>query len=119
MTARSLGNEQRVDLSSVCPVFKITTPRLTRKVHVGETQQIYLDHKGGSQIYLDHKGGSRPRRRLGRLKGTQRETLLKESHAAKLETHSASFTLAQPPQRYEITITITSHHNTSKVNEYT
>ena len=31
---------------------------------------------------LDHKGGSRPRRRLGRLKGTQRETLLKESHAA-------------------------------------
>ena len=31
---------------------------------------------------LDHMGGSRPRRRLGRLKGTQRETLLKESHAA-------------------------------------
>ena len=30
-------------------------------------------------------GGSRPRRRLGRLKGTQRETLLKkESHAAEL-----------------------------------
>ena len=69
LRARALGNEQRVDLSSVCPVFKITTPRLTRKVHVGETQQIYLDHKGGS----------RPRRRLGRLKGTQRETLLKES----------------------------------------
>ena len=32
-------------------------------------------------------GGSRPRRRLGRLKGAQRETLLKESHAK--ESHAA------------------------------
>ena len=38
----------------------------------GETQQIHSDHRGGS----------RPRRPQGRLKSTQRETLLKESHAA-------------------------------------
>ena len=41
--------------------------RLTRKEHSEETQQIYLDHRGDS----------RSRRRLGRLKSTQRETLLK------------------------------------------
>ena len=46
--------------------------RLATRRRFGETQQIYYDHMGGS----------RPRRRLGRLKGSQRETLLKESHAA-------------------------------------
>ena len=54
----------------------------------GETQQIYYDHMGGS----------RPRRRLGRLKGSQRETLLKESHAARVsQSDHRSETLREPP----------------------
>ena len=47
----------------------------------GGSRAMYILGRLNRSI-LDHKGGSRPRRRLGRLKGTQRETLLKESHAA-------------------------------------
>ena len=59
------------------------TPGSALRAHTPEHHGLSRHITGRLNRLLRPWGGSRPRRRLGRLKGTQRETLLKESHAAK------------------------------------
>ena len=79
-------------ITHICPSISPSMPSVTMGIR--PYAHCHLSLGGGALFsynrtrvivllrYSDHRGGSRPRRPQGRLKSTQRETLLKESHAA-------------------------------------